>query len=80
MQVCILCNFNLCVEHFALFHRSPTLVEDRETIASLERSRPSRGKMIRIRAGKERVRNMFDVKVLQLMEDSEIWVGTRNMG
>ena len=51
-----------------LFHTGQTLVEDREVIALLEKSEPIRGEKLIIRTGKERVRNMFDVKVVQLME------------
>ena len=59
---------NLCVKHFALFPTSLTLVEDREMIVSLEKMLPSRGGALIIRSGKERVRNIFCVKVVQLME------------
>ena len=44
VQGCILCTVNLCVKKFELFHTSRILVEDREIIASLEKSRLSRGK------------------------------------
>ena len=37
------CNVNLCVKQFALFKTSRTLVEDREMIASLDKSQMSRG-------------------------------------
>ena len=30
VKFCILCNVNLCVKHFAVFHMSQTIVEDRE--------------------------------------------------
>ena len=43
VQACILCNVNLCVKCFALFHSSRALVEDRENIASSKKSRLSRG-------------------------------------
>ena len=69
----------MCVKHLEIFHTSRTLVEDREMIASLEKSRPSRGGALRIRAGKEGVRNMFDVKVVQLVESSGFRGGTRSM-
>ena len=64
VQFSILCNFNLCVKHSALFNTRQTLVEDREMIASLKKSWPSRRKMLRIRARNENVRSIFDVKVV----------------
>ena len=33
VQVLIMCNVNLCVKHFVIFHTSQTLAEDREMIA-----------------------------------------------
>ena len=38
-------------------------------VPSLEKSRPIRVEKNNIRSGKERVKNLFDVKVVQLMED-----------
>ena len=43
VQVFIMCNINLCVKHFAIFHASPTLVEHRGMIASLNKIRLSKG-------------------------------------
>ena len=70
MQVCILCNKNLCVKHFTLFQTSRTLVEYREMITSLKKSQTIREKKMLTINGKERVRNMFDVKLVQLIEAS----------
>ena len=35
--------FNLSVKHFALFHTSRTIVKDKQTTASPEKYRPSKG-------------------------------------
>ena len=43
IQTCILCNFNICVKHLALFHMSRMLVEDNQNVASLEKYRLSKG-------------------------------------
>ena len=43
MQVCILFNVNMCVKHFAIFHTSRSLVEDKEMIASLEKNLAEQG-------------------------------------
>ena len=43
VEVFILCNVNLCVKHFLLFHTIQTLVEDREIIPSSDKRRPIRG-------------------------------------
>ena len=43
VKVFILCNVNLCVKHFPIFHMSRTLVEDREMIASSEKICPRKG-------------------------------------
>ena len=59
----------MCDKHFALFHTSRGPVECREMIASLEKRQPSRGKTLIIRSGKKRIRKMFDVNVVQFMED-----------
>ena len=51
---------------------SQTLVEYRELIASLEKIRTSRRLNNKIRAGKEIVRDIFDIKAVQLTEASGI--------
>ena len=70
VQVFILCNVNLCVKHFAIFHKGQTLVEEKEVIASLEKICRSWGTTLIIRPGKERVRNMFIVKAVKFMKAS----------
>ena len=70
VKVFILCNINMFVKHFALFHTSRTLVEYREMIASLDISSSIRGRMIITRYGKEIFRNLCYVKVVQLIETS----------
>ena len=53
------------------FPTSRTLVEDREMIASLEKILPSKGEgggALIIRSGKEIVRIIFGVKVVELMK------------
>ena len=60
-------NLNLCVKHFVNFNTSQKLVEDREMITSLEKSQLSRWETLIIRASKEKVRNIFDFNVVQLM-------------
>ena len=44
IQTIILCNINLCVKHFGNFHTIRTLFEDKQTITSSEKDRPSKGK------------------------------------
>ena len=87
IQTCILCNFNICVKHLALFHMSRMLVEDNQNVASLEKYRLSKGETRITRTGKGRRRNMvkqlFGVILVSLMEaavDMLPWYGNRIMG
>ena len=70
IQVCTMCNLNLCLKHFALFHTSRTFFEGKEMIASLKKSRLSRGETIIIRTKKGRSINLFYVSILRLTEAS----------